>query len=88
MTQKLNRAENKEAKDRLLTAITTHSVVSWAHINLLGEYDFSDEKLQPNLGATLPHTKRGECEDVNEIFSLESHPSKEKRPPARVVFCI
>src|SRR3981081_337980 len=26
------------------------SVVSWQHINLLGEYDFSDEKLQDSVG--------------------------------------
>jgi hypothetical protein len=24
--------------------------VSWQHINLLGEYDFSDEKLQDSVG--------------------------------------
>ena len=46
--------ETKEAKDHLLTAITTHSVISWAHINLLGEYDFSDEKLQDSVGILPP----------------------------------
>ncbi len=46
--------ENQESKDRLLGAITTHSVISWAHINLLGEYDFSDEKLQDSVGILLP----------------------------------
>ena len=25
--------------------MANHSVISWSHINLLGEYDFSDEKL-------------------------------------------
>jgi TnpA family transposase len=50
LTQKLSRMENKESKDRLLIAITTHSVISWAHINLLGEYDFSDEKLRDSVG--------------------------------------
>ena len=24
--------------------------MAWAHINMLGEYDFSDEKLRDNLG--------------------------------------
>ncbi len=30
--------------------IATHSPVAWAHINLLGEYDFSDEKLRDSTG--------------------------------------
>lgn len=41
LSQKLTRAETKEAKDHLLTAITTHSVISWAHItfrDLLGAH--------------------------------------------------
>ena len=58
LTQKLSRMENKESKNRLLIAITTHSVISWAHINLLGEYDFSDEKIQDSVGILLPKTSR------------------------------
>jgi TnpA family transposase len=54
LSQKLARTETKEAKDHLMSAITTHSVVSWAHINLLGEYDFSDEKLQDSVGILPP----------------------------------
>ncbi len=53
-TKVRNRVENKEAKDCLLTAITTHSVVLWAHTNLLGEYDFSDENLQVSVGILPP----------------------------------
>jgi hypothetical protein len=30
------------------------SVYSWQHINLLGEYDFSDEKLQDSVGIKPP----------------------------------
>jgi hypothetical protein len=30
------------------------SVVSWQHINLQGEYDFSDEKLQDSIGLDIP----------------------------------
>jgi hypothetical protein len=56
ISQKLTRAETKEAKDHLLAAITTHSVISWAHITLLGEYDFSDEKLQDSVGILPPKT--------------------------------
>ena len=32
------------------TQSATHSPMSWAHINMLGEYDFSDEKLKDSLG--------------------------------------
>jgi hypothetical protein len=30
-----------------------HSVISWEHINLLGEYDFSDEKLRDSVRSWL-----------------------------------
>jgi hypothetical protein len=33
-----------------LDAVAHGSVISWQHINLLGEYDVSDEKLQDNVG--------------------------------------
>jgi hypothetical protein len=36
------------------TPIANHSVMSWAHINMLGEYDFSDEKLQDSFGIRPP----------------------------------
>jgi hypothetical protein len=32
-----------------LDAVAHGSVISWQHINLLGEYDFSDEKLQDSF---------------------------------------
>jgi hypothetical protein len=30
------------------------SVISWQHINLPGEYDFSDEKLRDSVGIRTP----------------------------------
>ena len=54
MEQKLNRLDTQEAKDRLLKAITTHSIATWRHFNFLGEYDFSDEKLQDSVGIQPP----------------------------------
>ncbi len=33
---------------------STLPVVSWQHINLHGEYDFSDDKLQDSVGLDLP----------------------------------
>ena len=57
----LNQRSNE---DRLLAAIITHSVLSWRHFNLLGEYDFSDEKLQDNVGI-LPQNS---CRKFSEIW--------------------
>jgi TnpA family transposase len=37
-------------KQALLIAIASHSMLTWAHVNLLGEYDFSDEKLRDSFG--------------------------------------
>ena len=37
-----------------LDAVAHGSVISWQHINLLGEYDFSDERLQDNVGIRPP----------------------------------
>jgi len=38
----------------LLEAVANGSVASWQHLNLLGEYDFSDEKLQDTVGIKPP----------------------------------
>ena len=54
LSQKLFRMKDQEQKDRLLSAIASHSVLCWAHINLLGEYDFSEEKLKDSVGITIP----------------------------------
>ncbi len=54
LSQKLERLSDNNQKDKLLSAISSHSPMSWAHINLLGEYDFSDEKLKDSVGIRLP----------------------------------
>lgn len=54
LSQKLEQMDNAEQKDKLLSAISSHSPMSWAHTNLLGEYDFSDEKLKDTAGIRLP----------------------------------
>jgi len=54
LSQKLAMAENDNSRQILLKAISTHSPMSWAHINLLGEYDFSDEKLKDSFGIKPP----------------------------------
>jgi TnpA family transposase len=54
LKETLARTDSQENKSTLLTAIETHSVVSWAHINLLGEYDFPEEKLKDSVGINPP----------------------------------
>ena len=54
LSQKLERLSDNNQKDKLLSAISSHSPMSWAHINLLGEYDFSDEKLKDSVGIRPP----------------------------------
>lgn len=54
LSQKLEGIDTTEQQDKLLLAISSHSPMSWAHTNLLGEYDFSDEKLKDTAGIRLP----------------------------------
>jgi len=53
LSQKLYEAENDERKTEIINAIRDGSVVTWQHVNLHGEYDFSDEKLQDSIGLDL-----------------------------------
>jgi len=50
LTHKLKKITDQEAKENLMHTVATHSVMTWAHINMLGEYDFSDEKLKDSVG--------------------------------------
>jgi hypothetical protein len=50
------REHREEQRQTLLAAVRNGSVVTWQHINLYGEYDFSDEKLQDSVGLQAAHT--------------------------------
>jgi hypothetical protein len=54
LSQKLEEIEDAASRQVFLDAVAHRSVISWQHINLLGEYDFSDEKLQDNVGIRPP----------------------------------
>jgi TnpA family transposase len=54
LTQRIADEKDPDAREGLLDRVTAGSVVSWQHINLLGEYDFSDEKLQDSVGIKPP----------------------------------
>jgi hypothetical protein len=49
LEMRLRSAEPVQRVD-LLEPIKAHSPMSWAHINMLGEYDFSDKKLADSFG--------------------------------------
>jgi Tn3 transposase DDE domain len=55
LSQKIVQEEDVERRQELLTAVQNGSVVSWRHINLHGEYDFSDEKLRDSVGLHIPN---------------------------------
>ena len=44
------RAADPETQAEMMQSIRAHSPQSWAHINMLGEYDFSDKKLADSFG--------------------------------------
>ena len=50
LSQKLVEMEDPDRREALLQAIANGSIASWRHLNLLGEYDFSEEKLQDSVG--------------------------------------
>jgi hypothetical protein len=45
---------DREKRKQMLTTIQSGSVVSWAHIHLHREYDFSENKLKDSVGFNVP----------------------------------
>jgi hypothetical protein len=54
LTQKITEEANPDRRAAMLQSVAAGSVVSWRHINLLGEYDFSEEKLRDSFGIKPP----------------------------------
>lgn len=54
LSQLLGEAQTQDRRTDLVEAIRHGSIVSWQQINLHGEYDFSDDKLQDSVGLDLP----------------------------------
>ena len=42
-----------EKRQTLIDSVTSHSIATWRHVNMLGEYYFSDEKLKDAFGLRL-----------------------------------
>jgi len=54
LTQKITEEQDPKRQASMLRSVGAGSVVSWRHINLLGEYDFSEEKLRDSFGIKPP----------------------------------
>ena len=54
LSQLICNTKTIEEKQNLIQTIKNGSVVAWQHINLQGEYDFSEEILKNSLEFKLP----------------------------------
>lgn len=59
LSEKLAETPEGTQRDELLEQMKRSSILTWQHINLHGEYDFSDEKL-----------KHMHQFNISQIFSL------------------
>jgi hypothetical protein len=48
------RLQRLRKREELLQAMAHGSAAAWRHLNLLGEYDFSEDKLQDSVGIKPP----------------------------------
>ena len=53
LSQKIAEECDSQRQQRLIDAVRTGSVASWQHLNLHGEYDFSDDNMQDSVGLTV-----------------------------------
>ncbi len=53
-SQKLAEIDDPAKREELLQALAHGSAAAWGHLNLLGEYDFSEDKLQDSVGIKPP----------------------------------
>ena len=54
LSQKLEEINDSADREAFLDAVAHGSVVAWRHLNLLGGYDFSQEKLRDSIGIRPP----------------------------------
>ncbi len=54
LSQQLADTEDEASRHAFLDAIAHGSVVAWQHVNLLGDYDFSEDKLEDTVGIRPP----------------------------------
>ena len=49
-------ARTPEERDGILKMVALHSPMAWGYVNLLGEYDLTQDRLQDNTGVLPPKT--------------------------------
>ena len=49
-------AKTPEERDRILKMVALHSPLTWGYMNLLGEHDLAQDRLQDNTGVLPPKT--------------------------------
>jgi Tn3 transposase DDE domain len=54
LSQKLAEIDDPVKREAFLKAVAHGSGAAWGHLNLLGEYDFSEHKLQDSVGIKPP----------------------------------
>jgi Tn3 transposase DDE domain len=54
LSQKLAEIDDPAKREELRQAMAHGSAAAWGHLNLLGEYDFSEDKLQDSVGIKPP----------------------------------
>ena len=54
LSQKYEDATSEEERDALVSRIKQGSIITWQHINLQGEFDFSDENMNKTFPFSLP----------------------------------
>ncbi len=50
--------DNEADRQQLLEVIANGSIIAWRHLNMLGEYDFSDDKLIHSFEIRLPKLQK------------------------------
>ena len=54
LTQKLAEIKDPAKREAFMQAVAQGSAASWGHVNLLGEYDLSEERQRDSVGIQLP----------------------------------
>ncbi len=54
LSQKLAEIEDPVKREEFLKAVAHGSAAAWEHVNLLGEYDLSEEKFKDSVGIKPP----------------------------------
>jgi hypothetical protein len=54
LTQKLAEIKDPVKREEFPQAVAHGSAAAWGHVNLLGEYDLSEERQRDSIGIQLP----------------------------------